>query len=79
MKLLISRVNNGFIVEDKSNIEASPVTNVCQINEEDPTAAIEEVLWFVIEFFGELESRYSKERIVIKREPGDKYEARSED
>ena len=50
--------------------------DVIQDSKSDELKSGEELLWAVIDHFCLGGSRYDKERLVIKREPGDKYEGK---
>ena len=74
--LEITRASNGFLARDMMEGEET----VFEEREEDGHGsdesldAIESLLWFIIEYFGKGGSKYSKERLRIDREPGEKYE-----
>lgn len=69
----IRKIKNGYIVNEHTGDEFETV--VFEDEEDDVRkAAIDGVLWEIIEFFSEGGSRYDKSRIRIIREPGDKWE-----
>jgi len=70
-KLSIVRTTNGFILSGRSGGEENEWVIE---DKEDELASKEELLWSILEFFALGGGRHDKERVVVKREPGDKYE-----
>ena len=70
----IIRHDNGYLLALEPSEKEGEITavEVYEDDEDDPLKGIESVLWRVIDHFGMMGSRYDKERIVIRREPGDK-------
>ena len=70
----IERLGNGYVVHlCPYGDDGEPEGLTFQDDDDDPLQSIEDVLWATIEHFGVMGSRYDKERLVIRREPGDKY------
>ena len=69
----VERVENGYIVYLSGDDPNSGAVSICEDDDNDPLKSIESVLWEVIEHFAAGGSRYDKERIVVRREPGDKW------
>ncbi len=77
--LKITRVDNGYTLEsvgDEPNEEGCyhTTTEVVQDSEDDALKSGEQLLWNIIEFFGLAGSRHDRERLVVERQKGDKYE-----
>lgn len=68
----IEMAGNGYIVTDTDE-DGDETKTVFEENDGDPLAAWEVLLWHIIEQFGMVGSRYDKERLAVRREPGDKY------
>lgn len=69
--MTISKAENGYIVLSNDDEKTA---RIFQEDDEDSLKAIEQVLWDVIEYFGEYGSKHDKERIRITREKGMDYE-----
>lgn len=67
--------DNGYLIHEADGGEIIE-EDVIQDSESDDLKSAEELLWEVIEHFCLGGSRHDKERLVIKREPGDKYEGK---
>ena len=82
MRLTIDSASNGYIItyQDDNDRETSAVFEInpkemSKGGEELAAAeAMRDVLGFVVDYFGAGGSRYSKARVRIKLEPGDKRE-----
>ncbi len=73
----IDRHKNGFILSYSAIETGAPYEeDVIGDNEADKLEAGETLLWQVLEHFNLGGGRYDKERLVIRREPGDKYEGK---
>lgn len=75
-KLVIELADNGWIL--KALYKKDPDENRCYAFSHEETSASQaktfaELLWLIKELIGPSESRYSKERVMINIEPGDKY------
>ncbi|CAK0779125.1 hypothetical protein CCP2SC5_880015 [Azospirillaceae bacterium] len=68
---VISRVDNGYEVREYTGDEKSEL--VCEDSAGDELISFESVLWEMLDFFSMGGSRYDKERLVVSRQPGDKY------
>jgi len=77
----IRRVENGFIVkalmENREMVFEDSMEEMMG-TEDEPLNAIESVLWFIIEYFGYGGSKYSRERLMIIRKRGERYEGKIE-
>lgn len=69
-RLSIVRTDNGFILSSRSGVEENEWVIE---DKEDDLQSKEQLLWNVLEFFALCGGQYDKERVVVKREPGDKY------
>lgn len=74
MKLLIETVANGFILTVKDDDSHKLVFSKFNGTVESDIQTMIELLYSINDLVGPMTSRYSKERIVITTEPGDKYE-----
>ena len=74
--LKITRVHNGFILRYPGGQIEVVQTEFSEYPGDDPTdlSRIEELLWTIIDHFDLGGTKYSRERIRIIREPGEKYE-----
>jgi len=74
----ITQVNNGFIVRvlEGDGFDLEKKGTVFQFKDSDfgVIEAAEEMLWFIIDYFGLSGSRYDEKRLVVRFEKGDKYE-----
>lgn len=73
-KFKITQVENGYIVDYYDDDKETMAKVVFEEKDNDKLFAIEELLKEIIIYFGKSGSRYDKERLCIRREPGDKYE-----
>ena len=71
---LVRRVSNGYEVVQVNEEGDYFYVEVIQDSDEDGLKSGEELLWTVIDAVGIGGSRHDKERLVIRREPGDKHE-----
>lgn len=82
-KLVIECANNGWIL--KTIYKKDPDENKLEVFSYDDSStsaeanAFAELLWAIKSVIGPQESRYSKERVMINIEPGDKYVDQSEE
>lgn len=76
MSLVLKMVSNGWILEDHSDPEFTriEVFESKEDNEKGEVEAMARLLWTIDSLIGPTTSRYSKHRIYIKIEPGDKFE-----
>lgn len=74
MKLLIETVSNGFILTVKDDDSHKLVFSQFNGTEESQIQTMVELLYSINDLIGPMTSRYSKERIRVITEPGDKYE-----
>lgn len=74
-EITIKRVENGYIVE-YYDIEKENIVELVIEDKNDQLEATEELLWEILNYFGKAGSRHDKERLTIKRKPGDKYEGK---
>lgn len=75
MSLVIKMVMNGWILEDHADPELVRI----QVfeggdREEDDVKAMQQLLYTINDLVGPTTSRYSKHRIYVRIEPGDKFE-----
>lgn len=75
MSLVIKMVMNGWILEDHSDPELVRI----QVfeggdSEEDEVKAMQQLIYTINDLVGPTTSRYSKHRIYVRIEPGDKFE-----
>lgn len=84
MKIIVRRIDNGFLITDLSeqdeNGDTRPVITCVEIGEDTEESetlaaprAMQRLLWHLVDALGEFGSRYDKERIRINIEHGDKY------
>ena len=74
--LTITRNSNGFRLnwnEDAEDGTLIAQEEVIQDDEGDELKSGEELLWWVMDYFGLGGSRHDKERLTITRKRGDKY------
>lgn len=73
----IKTVSNGWIVTDLSDSEMSRRSVIFEaqndVNEHD-VKKIQELLYHIVELLGVVGSRHDRQRIMVRIEPGDKYE-----
>lgn len=76
MSLVLKMVSNGWILEDHSDPEFTriEVFESKEDSEKGEVEAMARLLWTIDSLIGPTTSRYSKHRIYIKIEPGDKVE-----
>jgi hypothetical protein len=76
----ITRVGNGYICRFPRD-EGDPgwAAEVITDDEMDDLLSGQELLWWVLDYFALSGSRHDKERLTIRREPGDKYPYPSSD
>lgn len=75
--LTIRHVTNGFILQWKDELESGrllPKSEIIQDDDYDEIKSGEELLWFILNYFGLGGSRYDRERLWVVRKRGDKYE-----
>ena len=76
-RLMIERVDNGYMVRDSDNkvtvFEVSDAPYDDEGNEEVET--MRKLLYFIVENYNINNSRYAKHSVVINNEPADKYES----
>jgi len=71
MKVIITKVDNGFLViDDDEEINVFEYDNESEMTK---TEKFRDVLYHINELIGPESSRYSKQRIQIDIVPGDKY------
>ena len=75
-EITIKRVENGYIVEYYDVEKEGIFELLFEEKENDELKATEVLLWEILNYFGKAGSRYDKERIIIEREVGDKYEGK---
>jgi hypothetical protein len=76
LKLTIEKVCNGIIITDYDETENGLVEykTIFEQKEEDSVKYMQDALFYINNTLGELENRYSQERISINIVHGDKYE-----
>ena len=72
MRLSIRRVSNGYIVTT-INQDIKSEYAVFEETNEDSVENLKNMLWHIVEEFGESGSRYDEKRIHITTQPGDKF------
>jgi len=85
MKIIIRRIENGFIITDLSEQDEAgdtrPVISCIEIDEDEEIGhttprAIQKLFWKLMDLLGEFGSKYDKERVTIRLEHGDDYECK---
>ncbi len=76
MRFEIRRAANGWILKTQCLWvdPGDPDELVCQEEYDDEVDCFAGFLWSIDEHFGPSTSRYSPKRIVVRVEPGDKFE-----
>lgn len=74
MKLIVERVENGYVLKYKDPITEKIVTQVFDNELQSDIQALRTLFYNIEELVAETTSRYSKERLFIGAIPGDKYE-----
>ncbi len=77
-KLVITRVDNGFVLDGRADEGDAKIKWTIQDDERDELKSGEELLWTVADYFGLLGGRHDKERLHICRKRGDKHEGPEE-
>ncbi len=71
--LSVIKVSNGYILY-KHNEEGAADTIVLEDDDKDDLSSGENLLWEIMEYFNFSGSKHDKERLRIKREPGESFE-----
>jgi hypothetical protein len=74
MKFEIRRVQNGAVLRVETNSEDSGEEIVYQEQEDDEIEAFADFLRHLVDHYGPTTSRYSRKRISIRVDPGDKHD-----
>lgn len=76
-EITITAADNGYIVswKEESEYEQDFIVSHQEVfaeNENDELMAIEQVLWFILDYFNELGTKHSPVRLKIIREENEK-------
>ena len=84
MKLLINRIENGFLVKYQDETDENKIFNkyICfevGEGEENQAQSLKSVFYFLMEYYGCYGNKYSEKRLEIKVVHGNSYECTNVD